>query len=829
MSASSAAGRHRRLVTFVAHNLHTLALCILALALAAAAPVRAAGMLSGDADFKLLATLGFEQAIDGAHPEGSQLNEYAWSMTWFKGKLYVGTGRFETDGTAASLATMTGQIWAYTPGGPDGSTGRWAMVLQAPMGLLGPREFGYRWMTVCNFGGTDYLFVSTAGIAQGNILRTTDGLTFTPVTSIGYPVGTVGFRTMVCFTDPSGKRLLVTTPVGKGGDATTYDTDVSDNPVVLVNENPVGLGTWRTYSPMRFNDSTVDALFTLYAAGGFLYAGADSPVTGAQLWRTPGCTSTRGNCTPIWTKVVDGGGGRPFNDDGTVRNYGISDLMAFGGAIYMGISTPTHNKPPAEMLRLRADGTFEVVIGEPRMNFGPNPNQPPTNPALPANLRCGVPLEDLDGVGGANDCPPTSRHGAGFGPAGDAVGGYPSGPHSYFWRIHHYAYHATNAPLGDNRLYAGTLQGRGTTQSPFGFDIVASTNGVDWVTVTNDGLGVVNSIGMRAIATTPLGLAVGSANRADPGNNGGCSIWLGIPSPDSAAPVTTITSPPSPAEGDTLNVRTASFSWTATDTPGAGSLPLAYACRLEPLEAGFSAFGAAATRSYAKLPNGTYTFHVIARDAAGNTEAPGAAPGAGNRRTFTVSAPDLAPTVGIQSAPASPNATGSVSFGWTGSDDLTPTASLGYDFWLAPLQADPGLFTSATTASYTSLADGTYTFHVLVKDGGNNVSAEATHTFTVTRPVGPPPAPASASAVVVAPRVIRVSWPDVAGESSYDLQRCMQGGRSCSFVTVNPALPANTTSYDDPVGAAGTYRYQVRACNTGSCSAYTPTAAVAVP
>ena len=830
MTASIPRGPFARLAVAVDHNLRMLAACALAVAIAvaAAAPARAAGLLNDNADFKLLATLGFTQAIDGAHPEGNEFNQYAWSMTWFRGKLYVGTGRFDTDGTVANLLTMTGQIWAYTPGGADGSTGTWAMVLQSPMTLTGPREFGYRWMTVCSFGGTEYLFVSTAGFTQGNILRTSDGVTFTPLSRSGFPAGSVGFRTTVCFTEASGRQLLVTTPVGKGGSVDTYDADMSNNPVVLANDNPAGAGTWRTYGPMRFNDASVDALFTLYGAGGYLYAGANSPATGAQLWRTTGCPGSRPNCMPSWTKVVDRGGGRPHNEDGTVRNYGISDLMAFDGAIYMGISTPTHNKPPAEMLRLRADGTVEVVVGEPRMNFGPSPNAAPTNPALPANLRCGVPLEDLDGVGGANDCPPTSRHGAGFGPTGSQADGYPSGPHLYFWRLHHYAYHASNAPLGDNRLYAGTMQGRAAAASPAGFDIVASANGVDWTTVTDDGLAVVNSIGMRAIASTPWGLAIGSANRADVGDNGGCSVWLGIPSADNESPATSIASPPSPGEGDVLAVRTASFAWTAVDTPVPGSLPLTYASRLAPLEADFSAFGPGTTRAYAQLPNGTYTFDVIARDAAGNQEAPGAA-GAANRRTFSVNAPDLPPTVAIQSAPASPSATASVSFAWAGSDDLTPAAGLGYDFWLAPLQADPGVFTSATSATYGSLADGTYTFHVLAKDGGGNVSAEATHTFTVVRPQGPPPTPAGLAAAVVAPRTVRVSWQDVAGETRYALQRCVQSGRFCTYATVAAALPAGTVTYDDAVGAAGTYRYQLQACNALGCSGFATSPAIAVP
>src|SRR5581483_11469436 len=62
----------------VRHNI-----LVLAVALFISFPVAAATPLLGSAqDFKLLATLGFQQAVDGAHPEGSGLNNYAWSMRW---------------------------------------------------------------------------------------------------------------------------------------------------------------------------------------------------------------------------------------------------------------------------------------------------------------------------------------------------------------------------------------------------------------------------------------------------------------------------------------------------------------------------------------------------------------------------------------------------------------------------------------------------------------------------------------------------------------------------------------------------------------------------
>jgi hypothetical protein len=807
----------------VRHKLCALVLALFALMLVPAGSAIGGGLLSGDQDFKLLASLGFEQAVDGAHPQGSQLNNYAWSMTWFKGKLYVGTGRFETDGSLASLSTMSGQIWAYTPGGPGGASGTWALAYQSPMGFFGPREFGYRWMTVCTFGNTEYMFVSTAGFLQGNILRTSDGVNFTALSRNGYPPNSVGFRTMACFTEPSGRQVLITTEVGKGGDASTYDSDLSDNPIVLANNDPTGNTSWRNYSPLRMDDPENNAFFTMYAAGDTLYAGVVNLVSGAQLWQTKGCTRPGGQCIPTWTKIVDRGAGRSMNADGTVKNAGISDIMAFGGALYMGISTVTNNKPPAEMWRLRADGMVEVVIGDPRLNYGANPNAASTNPALPANLRCGLLLEDIDGVGGANDCPPTARRGGGFGPISNAAGGYPPGGAYYFWRLHNYAYNATSAPQGDGRLYTGTLQ-------LGGFGLLASANGVDWTTVSNDGLGSPRQIGMRSIASSPIGLFVGSAYRrfgSDTGP-GGCSVWLGTPPADSLAPVTTLTSPPSPVEGSTINAHNASFAWTATDTPGGGSLPLTFAFRLDPLEPGFSPFGTATTRSYSSLLNGTYTFHVIAKDAAGNTEAPGAAPGAANRRTFSVSAPDAPPTVTIQAGPSSPNPTGNVNFVWTGSDDLTPTASLNYDFWLTPLQADPGTFAAVTATSYSNLPDGSYSFHVIARDTANNVSAEAPWNFVVARPPGPPAAPSPASAALIATRLVRVTWTDVANETAYNVQRCRVGW-GCTFTALASNLPAGATQLDDTVPGAGTYGYRVQACNAGGCSPWATTANIAVP
>lgn len=799
--------------------------------LMALAPAAAAPPLDSNADFRLLASNGFAQAIDGPHAQGSELNQYAWAMAWFKGKLYVGTGRFSTDGSAASLATMTGQIWAYTPGGSDGATGTWALAYESPPGIAAPREFGYRWMTVCRFGGREYLYVSTAGVFQGNILRTADGVTFTPMSRTGYPPNSVGFRTMACFTEPSGKQLLITTEVGKAGDVDTYDSDLSDSPIVLANDDPTGAGSWRNYSPMRMGDPVNNAIFTLYAHDGVLYAGVGNQVEGGQLWRTTGCATynPRSPCIPAWTRIIDRGAGRVGRDaNGQAKNQGVSDMMAFGDGIYVGVSTGTSPKPPAEMWKLRSDGTIEIVVGEPRLNFGPTRGASSMNSAYPANLRCGVPLEDIDGIGGANDCPPSSRRGAGFGPVSDAAGGYPSGGASYFWRLLAYGYDPSSAPLGDGRLYTGTLQNR-REGGARGFDVLATPDGVTWTTLVEDGLGNPDNLGMRTIAATPFGLFIGTANRSTTPGSAGCSVWVGIPGADGSAPASQLLTPPSPAENALLATRNATFAWTASDGAD-GSLPLTYATRLTPVESTFGAFGPATARSVANLGNGSYVFEVLAKDSAGNVEATGGV-GAANRRAFVVDAPDAAPSVSINVAPAGTSSSPNASFAWTGSDDLTPVSALVYKRWLTPLEAEPAGFASGTGASYANLGDGAYTFHVVARDATGHTSGEATASFTVAIGAAPPAAPASVTVARIGTSAIRVTWTDVAGETGYNVERCAKG-RSCLPARVATELPAGTATFDDILAAgapAGPYSYLVQACNVSGCSRWTGSPRIAAP
>ena len=85
-------------------------------------------------------------------------------------------------------------------------------------------------------------------------------------------------------------------------------------------------------------------------------------------------------------------------------------------------------------------------------------------------------------------------------------------------------------------------------------------------------------------------------------------------SADTSAPETYITRGPA----GTITTGSATFTWTGLD--GFVATGLTYAYRLDPLESNFSSYGALTTKSYTNLTDGTYTFYVKAKDAAGNED-----------------------------------------------------------------------------------------------------------------------------------------------------------------------------------------------------------------
>jgi hypothetical protein len=99
------------------------------------------------------------------------------------------------------------------------------------------------------------------------------------------------------------------------------------------------------------------------------------------------------------------------------------------------------------------------------------------------------------------------------------------------------------------------------------------------------------------------------------------------------------------------------------------------------------------------------------------------------------------PETQITGGPSGTITTNSATFTYTGSDNITPTASLVYATYLQGYDSGWSSFSSATSKSYSNLPNGSYTFQVKARDlAGLEDLTPATRAFTVnyTPPNLPP-------------------------------------------------------------------------------------------
>ncbi|MCE9576359.1 MAG: cell envelope biogenesis protein OmpA, partial [Deltaproteobacteria bacterium] len=172
---------------------------------------------------------------------------------------------------------------------------------------------------------------------------------------------------------------------------------------------------------------------------------------------------------------------------------------------------------------------------------------------------------------------------------------------------------------------------------------------------------------------------------------------------DTTMPTTTILTNPS----DPSAVTTAAFTYAANE---AGA---SFECRLDG-----AAFAVCATtgQSYTSLADGTHTFQVRAKDAAGNLDATPA--------SYTWAIDTIAPTTTIATHPVNPSAFPNAAFTYASSE-------AGSTF---ECKLDNAAFVScaSTGQNYTSLADGMHVFAVRAIDAAGNVAATpATFTWTI--------------------------------------------------------------------------------------------------
>jgi hypothetical protein len=474
-----------------------------------------------EGDFRKICENGF----------GDGHNSYAYSMAWFRDRLYVGTSRANLCLLKFAMPFVKidvwpvecpypnytpefehrcarGEIWRYAP-----ETGVWTRAYQSPLvtdadGVEFSRELGYRGMTVYQ-GPSDpapALYVATWSRSRGKgpqILRSEDGESFAllPPPDFRVPGREVVFNAIRSLIPFRGK--LYTAPAG----ATKGNVNNAGVALVYECEDPLS-GEWRCVNEPFGEFPEVATVYEMAVFDDWLYVGTGG-LQGFQIWRT----RAEGRPPYRFEKVMDRGAGRGALNQGSVA------MVPFKGALYIGTGIQNggfdwRNKvgpAAAEVLRVFPDGSWDVVAGNKR--------------------------PDREPISGLN---------AGF-------GNFFS---SYLWRM----------GVHDGWLYAGTMDWsiilrftqlekrpyratkilsragvEGLLETEGGFDLWRTCDGEDWMCVTRRGFGNMYNFGCRTLVSTPRGLFVGTANPFGPrvaacvnkewtyvdNPRGGLEVWLG--------------------------------------------------------------------------------------------------------------------------------------------------------------------------------------------------------------------------------------------------------------------------------------------------------------
>jgi hypothetical protein len=416
---------------------------------------------------------------------GDRANTWAWSMAWWRGKLYVGTNRVwhcaERAGMHSAFPLLVrypprdrdapcsarpadlplqAEIWRWTP--KDGS---WERVFRSPRdvpapdrsGKLLPREVGIRDLAAfVEPDGTEALYASGVNarfifrpVPAPRLLRSTDGAHFAPVphdpgTFLG-SLDRCAFRSIVRFKG----RMFVTVGTIQGDGILIESADPAAGNDSFRQVSPAGMGVFEI---MPFN--------------GQLYVGVRDARAGYAVLRT----DAEGEPPYTFTPVVVQGAYLPE------PSRGVISLQVFNGQLYVGT-----DRPATEIIRINPDDSWELVVGAPR--------------ETPTGLR-----RPLSGLGA----------------------GFNSWLNGHIWRMREY----------EGRLYVGTMkmathlrdvEGIEPVLAPnYGFDLFQSDDGWHFAPVTTTGFGNKFACGLRSFAATPHGLAAGVAN-----NWYGLQVWLG--------------------------------------------------------------------------------------------------------------------------------------------------------------------------------------------------------------------------------------------------------------------------------------------------------------
>lgn len=456
---------------------------------------------------------------------GDPQNSYAFSMHWYEGELFVGTVRnmlaminFAPPPHPTRLnpwpvraprnlyeLDLRAQIWNYRPEQDAWSTLYVSPEISRADAEPGPRDIGYRHMTVFQSprDRAPALYVSSAssnsrGIGAHILRYRAEGKEIDVSSPILGDQEVSTLRTLRVFRD----RLYMA-PTGKG-----RAWNASSHPCVYETRDPL-LGKWIAVSEPYFGDPSNEAMYSMATFRDHLYVGTLNPVSGYQLWKT----RADGRPPYRWTRVLEGGAGRGRLNEGVVSMQVFNDALYLGSGISNGGFNRTYQIGPAagEIVRVYPDDSWDLVVGTRRLT--PQGQKDPRS---------------------------------GFGP------GFDNPAAGYIW----------NMAVHDGWLYAGTfdstvfmlwrdpkypprlktsLDPQAIVQRMAGCELWRTRDGLSWSPVTRNGFGNPYNYGIRTLCSTPAGLFVGTANpfapdvavrmatgwEYVPNPRGGAEVWLG--------------------------------------------------------------------------------------------------------------------------------------------------------------------------------------------------------------------------------------------------------------------------------------------------------------
>ena len=498
-------------------------------------------------DFRKVASGGF----------GDRHNSYAWSMAWFRDRLYVGTNRdimwlfgkvgghsyfdpFPVPLSPLAEMDLRAQIWRYSP-----ATKEWDRVYTSPLTTPSLRQAVKAHRATRVFPGrrppkrwrlSNFMTRRRARVLVREVLRL-----WLELARSGFKIAVgrdLGYRNIVVHTDAHGAESMCVASVGAGGrllrstDGSTFDmtptfpiralvslkgrlfassmrSDFSAYPGVLESEDPAGGATvaesWRPASEPGFGDPENNLIFEMVAFNGHLYAGTTNR-SGFQIWKA----NPEGTPPYRWKKVVGGGGYK-----GSPGPAMVLSMHPFGEWLYVGCGRTLSGRDvfdpsPGELIRIAPDDTWEVIAGSGRE----------TDQGFKA---------------------PISGLGAGFG----------NQLAMYVWRMETHGgwlYAGTNDATTFLRYtpkdrigpqVARWVEQHGgvekTLEAEAGFDLWRTQDGIRWTCVTRRGFDSPLHHGARTLQSTPAGLFLGTASNfftdtTDPKTGqpgGGADIWLG--------------------------------------------------------------------------------------------------------------------------------------------------------------------------------------------------------------------------------------------------------------------------------------------------------------